>query len=430
LLIPFIFAKESDDLCLCANKPLRVAEYNVWTEGTTYLLQRVEALAGLTPGIPGLKAIFDKEDIDIMCLTELYQDEMINLALSQFLAEPKKYNVYIPPTYVQSGCQDACFDNSTALLQSCAGAILPELGFPCFFLPDMLSFQSCVATACPDLLGILLETNPQCLFCATTQLSATETNADIIERCSARPYNPTYASNCVFALNGSANTPIVSKAKHKFLETDYLSFPVAINPITNNGVSYARVSTDKGIVNFFCGHYTTVPDSTLFKRRSETAARQAPNPFYLANQAEVNASLAYINKKVKSPSETVLFLADTNTGTGNKKVGSYWPDNYNLFLKSGLKDAIPLQCTWGCNYWNSNQPLFLDHIFGKKGKVQQNEQLDDPKPKVCFKKPRLFMTQNYLNVSATAKAPLSDHSGVITDVCIGNKPEHFHQIEF
>jgi len=371
----------------------------------------------LTSGIPGLKSIFDKEDIDIMCLTELYQQEVINVVLGQFLAEPKKYNVYIPPTYLQQGCQDACFANSTVLLQSCATTVLPEVGFPCIYLPDMLSFQSCVSTACPELLGILLETNPQCLFCATTQLSSSESNADIIGRCSGKPYNPTYASNCVFALNGSANTPIVSKAKHKFLDTDYLSFPIAINPITNNGVSYAKVSTDQGIVHFFCGHYTTTPDTSVLGKSNKFAARQNVDPFYIANQAEVNASLAFIKQKAKLPFETVLFLGDTNTGPGNKNVGSIWADNYQLFIKSGLKEAIPVQCTWGCNYWNTGQPLYLDHILGKGLLIGQ--QLNDSKIPfdICFSNSRLFMTQNYLTISSTAKAPLSDHYGVITDVC-------------
>ena len=371
------FAQQPAAVCSAQAPALRVAVFNTTaTYDQPNYSARANAMATLLPQVA------QQQNLDVLCLDELRHPDSRASVLQGFPAPT--WNMYQPPPADQTGCQNACYPNNTVALQGCANSFLPNYDVPCIFLDTQLAFLLCTDQACPGLRTLFSDgqcgnppdcRNPQCAYCGESG-SPTESNSDIISRCSDNPYDPVAAANCKYGYGGQAGGTLLSR--YPFLATGYHAFtPPVLQPgLSNWGVTYGKIQTPLGPVHLFCGSQATSESGML---------NGADQPLNAAQSQEV---LSYIQSLANG--QPAIYMASTGSGpavamSSTGAANALWPDNFTI-LQSGLTDALlgnvdaytsaPLPvpaCTYGCSTSASTPAsAYIDHIMSSgKGTNQQ-----------------------------------------------------------
>ena len=114
--------------CVPASPALHVAVFDA--NGTLFAPNASDRISAMATTLPQTA---QQQNLDVMCLTELWDPQLRATALQGFTAPA--WNVYQPAPADQTGCQNACYANRTVVVQSCANTVLPQVGFPCLYLP-------------------------------------------------------------------------------------------------------------------------------------------------------------------------------------------------------------------------------------------------------------------------------------------------------
>jgi hypothetical protein len=384
-----------------------------------FLWERMMTLASALPSLL-------ENDLDVVCLNDLTEPFIRNIALENVLNNPA-WHVYQPAPLAQPGCAQACFEEPLpsdpdyppiGLWASwCSSHNVTFLGHSCQEFANGLEYQQCLLQVCPQLLPFAGTRNPTCGYCLEDDRSPSETTEGRVSRCTSS-YDPDSASQCRFALGGEAAGTLISR--YPFIATEYHPFTEPASSaqpgLTNRGITYGKVQSPHGPVHLFCGNMAT------------TASGMNPAAAESLNAAQSQEVLEYI--RAKANGEMAVFMADTGSGPAVASspwgpVQAKWPTSFAT-LQTELSDALldnlddgslPLpaaSCTHGCNTSAPGTGSYVDHIM-TSGQGTPDPSRPRYKSNLQHRRGGLFFTSN---VVPTWQGPtrLSDHFGVRTDI--------------
>lgn len=410
---------------------LRAGVFNTAGVSTVpYVFERIGTMASKLP------ELLEAEQLDVLCLNELWEPEIRNLALSGIVNNPD-WHVYQPEPLAQSDCAHACIDHSfpndnihpviNLWVQSCALTVIPEFGLACANFAGQLEFQQCVNQVCPDLFPYLEVKNPTCGYCLADDRTPAETKSERVLRC-ADSYDADSASQCRFASGGEADGTLISR--FPFLETEYHPFTAPDSSdqpgLTNRGITYGKIQSPYGPVHLFCSHLAT------------TASGMNPGVAEPLNVTQSEEVLDYIQSKAQG--EMAVFLADTGSGPAlalSPPVNAEWPQNFDV-LQAELSDALlsnldensqpqsAASATYECDTFGqcgSSAPgsRYVDHIM-TSGQGTPTPAFPRYKSSLLHRQGGLFFTSDIVLTTDGIK-PLSDHFGVRTDIYLDHTVE-------
>ena len=232
-----------------------------------------------------------------------------------------------------------------------------------------------------------------------------ESNPERIERCSGRPYNNNFASQCRYSYGGQAGGTLVSR--YPFAATEYHQFTPPASTLQpglfNWGITYGKIQTPLGPVHLFCGSHAT----------SESG--MDPGVAQPLNETQSEDLLNYI--KSKANGEPAIYLANTGSGPAvtaspTGPANAQWPTNFSV-LQTQLTDALlsASACTYGCGGTTPDLASYVDHIMTSgKGTNPQGYSAG-----LCETNGGTLFTSASV-VENGGNVPLSTHFGVRTDV--------------
>ena len=397
---------------------LRAGVFNTTGVSTApYVRERIDTLASKLP------ELLEAEQLDVLCLNELWEPEIRDVALSGIVNNPD-WHVYQPEPLAQPNCANACLDVSldptryppiNQWMQTCAFSVIPTLGFSCSDLTG-LAFQRCVEQVCPSLVPHVEVENPTCEYCLEDDRTPAETVRDRVLRCSSS-YDADSASQCRFAFGGQTDGILISR--FPFLETEYRPFTAPDSSdqpgLTNRGITYGKIQSPYGPVHLFCSHLATA------------ASGMNPGAAEPLNATQSQEVLDYIQAKAQG--EMAVFLADTGSGPAvatspTGPANAQWPSNFTV-LQGGLTDALlanrsangtpapAAACTFGCDGTTAaGAPGYVDHIMSAGRGLLPGTPYRAP---LCHSNGSVTLT-DFVVLTNQGLLPLSNHYGVRTDI--------------